>query len=315
MDEQDLLALRRRLGDDHLERRLHCQVDHSLRLRGQGRGGLHFENSSLLMRAVGLLLRLTRLDGPAQRNALALTVRERSLPVCALPPAFHGLRVLHLSDLHLDGYPGFGGRIAAALRGLEFDLAVLTGDFRFYEAGHDQALEAELAALVPALTCRYGVYGILGNHDFVQMVPSLERAGVRLLLNEAVALDAGASRLWLVGVDDTHYYGLHDFGKALRSIPTGEARLLLVHSPEVIAEAAAYGFCVYLTGHTHGGQMCLPGGFAPYINARCARHQAAGAWREGTMEGYTSAGVGSSGVFARFFCPPEIVIHRLTAGE
>jgi predicted MPP superfamily phosphohydrolase len=311
MDEQDLLDLRQRLGDDHLGRRLRAQVDRSLRIKGQGRGGPHFENFSPMIQAVGLVLRLTGLLGRAQRNALALTVHERPVAIGGLPPAFNGLRVLHLSDLHLDGYPGFGGRIAAALRGQQFDLALLTGDFRFYDAGRYQQLAAELAALVPALACRLGAFGILGNHDFIEMAPLIERAGVRLLLNEAVALEMAGSRLWLVGLDDAHFYGLHDFAKAQQGIPAGEPRLLLVHSPEVIPEAAAHGFCLYLAGHTHGGQMCLPGGFAPYINVRCARSQMVGAWRLGKMAGYTSAGVGSSGVFGRFFCPPEIVIHQL----
>lgn len=314
MDEHDLLALRQRLGDDHLGRRLRAQVDRSLRIKGQGRGGLHFENFSPLIRAVGLALRLTGLLGRAQRNALALTVHERTVPIRDLPPAFDGLRLLHLSDLHLDAYPGFGGRVAAALRGQQFDLAVLTGDFRFYDTGRYQQLDAELAALAPALACRFGAYGILGNHDFIEMAPLIERAGVRLLLNEAVALAAGDARLWLVGLDDAHFYGLHDFQKALTGVPATETRLLLVHSPEVIPEAAAHGFRLYLAGHTHGGQMCLPGGFAPYVNVRCARHQIVGAWHHGEMAGYTSAGVGSSGVFGRFFCPPEIVIHRLVVG-
>jgi len=318
MDEHDLLALRQRLGDEHLGRRLRAQVDRSLRIKGQGRGGPHFENFSPMIRAVGLALRLTGLLGRAQRNALALTVHERTVPIRGLPPAFDGLRLLHLSDLHLDAYPGFGGRIAAALHGQQFDLAVLTGDFRFYDTGRYQQVDAELAALTPALACRFGAYGILGNHDFIEMAPLIERAGVRLLLNEAAALEAAGARLWLVGLDDAHFYGLHDFEKALTGVPATETRLLLVHSPEVIPEAAAHGFCLYLAGHTHGGQMCLPGGFAPYVNVRCARQQIVGAWRAvsaaGVMEGYTSAGVGASGVFGRFFCPPEIVIHRLVVG-
>jgi uncharacterized protein len=315
MDETDLLALRQRVGDDHLGRRLRAQVDRSLRIKGQGRGGPHFENFSPMIRAVGVILRLTGLYARAQRNALALTVHERPVTIHALPAAFNGLRLLHLSDLHLDGYPGFGARIAAALRGQQFDLAVLTGDFRFYDTGRYQPIAAELAALVPALACRFGVYGILGNHDFIEMVPVIEQAGVRLLLNEAVALEAGGARLWLVGLDDAHFYGLHDFRKALDGVPADETRLLLVHSPEVIPEAAANGFSLYLSGHTHGGQMCLPGGFAPYINVRCTRNQMVGAWRKDRMEGYTSAGVGASGVFGRFFCPPEIVIHRLMVGS
>jgi uncharacterized protein len=312
MDEHDLLAYRERIGDDHLGRRLRAQVDRSVRLTGQGRGGFHFENFSPLIRSVGQVLRLTGLDRPALRNALALTVHERSVSVRGLPPAFDGLRVLHLSDLHLDGHPGFGACIAAALNGQQFDLAVITGDYRFYDTGRYQPMAAELTALAPALACRFGVYGILGNHDFIEMAPIIERAGVRLLLNEAVALEAGGARLWLVGLDDARFYGLHDFEKALAGIPGGEPRLLLVHSPEVILEAAGYGVGLYLTGHTHAGQMCLPGGITLYMNVRCARHQIAGAWREGNMAGYTSAGVGSSGVFGRFFCPPEIVIHRLT---
>ena len=123
MDENDLLALRQRLGDDHLGRRLRAQVDRSLRSKGQGRGGPHFENFSPMIRTVGLVLRLTGFYGRAQRNALALTVHERLVRIRGLPPAFNGLRLLHLSDLHLDGYPGFGGRIAATLRGQQFDLS------------------------------------------------------------------------------------------------------------------------------------------------------------------------------------------------
>lgn len=311
MDEQDLLALRERMGDDYLGRRLRAQVDRSLQIKGQGRGGWHFENFSPAIRAVGLILRLTGLLSHAQRNALALTVHERRVTLPGLSPAFDGLRVLHLSDLHLDGYPGFGGRIAAVLAGHRFDLVVLTGDYRFYDAGRYEQLQAELTALMPALACRYGVFGILGNHDFIEMAPLIERAGVHLLLNESAALEQGGARLWVAGVDDAHFYGLNDFDKAVSRIPMGEAKLVLVHSPEVISEAASYGFLLYLSGHTHGGQMCLPGGRTVYQNVRCTREQIAGAWRYGDMEGYTSAGVGASGVFGRFFCPPEVVIHEL----
>ncbi|MBM4458605.1 MAG: metallophosphoesterase [Chloroflexi bacterium] len=315
MDENDLLTLRDRIGDAHLGARLRAQVDRTLRLRGRGRGGLHFENLTFAMDSVGLILRLTGLYRLGQRNATALAVRQRSVAFPGLPPAFAGLRILHISDLHLDGYPGFGGRIAAALAGQRFDLAVLTGDFRFYDTGSYAQLGRELDALLSALACCFGVYGILGNHDFIEMAPLIEKAGVRLLLNEAAPLRVGDDTLWLVGLDDAHFYGLHDFEKALAGVPPGAPRILLVHSPEVIPEAAAHGFGLYLAGHTHGGQICLPGGFAPYVNVRCARSQMVGAWRHGQMEGYTSAGTGSSGVFARFFCPPEIVIHELQAAH
>lgn len=312
MDEHSFNDLRLRLGDDHLGRRLRAQVDHMI--TGQGLGSFHYENLPLFVRVVGVLLRLTGLKARGQQNALQFAVRENDVPFPDLPQPLEGLRILHLSDLHLDGYPGLGGRMAQAIAGLRFDLCVLTGDFRFSDTGRYQHIAAELNALTPALACPLGVYGVLGNHDFIEMVPLIETAGVRLLLNEGVALTINDATLWLSGLDDAHFYGLHDFDKALHGVPAAAAKILLVHSPELIPQAAARGFGLYLTGHTHAGQMCLPGGRPLLLNARCARRYTAGRWQFNRLSGYTSAGVGSSGIFARFFCPPEIVIHRLQRG-
>jgi predicted MPP superfamily phosphohydrolase len=305
-----LSALRRRIGDAHLEQRLTAQKDHARWRRGRGR--VHLENFGALIRAVHVALRVTGLAAWGRRNALALTVRQNTIALPSLPPAFAGLRILHLSDLHFDGFPGFGQHIARTIAGHPFDLAVITGDYRFRTHGEYTHLASELAALAPVLACRLGAFGILGNHDLIEMVPMIERAGVRLLLNEAIRLGQDGAAVWLVGLDDPHYFGLHDFDRALRGVPADAFRVLLVHSPELLPEAAAHGFSLYLTGHTHGGQICLPGGYAPYMNIRCHPDLISGAWRYGAMRGYTSAGVGASGVFARFFCPPEIVIHTLT---
>jgi predicted MPP superfamily phosphohydrolase len=92
------------------------------------------------------------------------------------------------------------------------------------------------------------------------------------LLNEAVRVTENGAALWRVELDDAHFYGLHDFDKALRDVPPAsrELRILLAHSPEVIPEVSARGFHLYLTGHTHAGQICLPGGWPPMVNARWA---------------------------------------------
>jgi predicted MPP superfamily phosphohydrolase len=216
--------------------------------------------------------------------------------------------------LHLDGYPGLGKHIADKLADHAYDVAVLTGDYRFHTTGDSTHVTRELGDLVGALRerARHGVFGILGNHDFIEMVPVLESVGVQTLLNESVALQKNGASLWLVGLDDAHFYGAYDFDKALSGVSNGDARIALIHSPEIIPEASERGFALYLTGHTHGGQVCLPGGTAILANARCARQYLAGAWSYNGMRGYTSRGTGSSGVFARFFCPPEIVIHTLT---
>ena len=311
MDEKSFTALRQRLGDEHLGQRMRAQVDHILSLKGRGLGTFHYENLSFFFRLVEFLLNISGVIKIGRRNALQFTVRENHVLFSGLPEAFVGLRILQLTDLHLDGYPGLGSLIGRAVTGLDFDLAVLTGDFRFSDTGLYLHLQQELKALIPALICRLGVFGILGNHDFIEMVPLIETSGVRLLINENVCFEADGEKLWLVGLDDAHFYGLHDFNKALQGVPPGAARILLVHSPEIIPDAAAHGFGLYLAGHTHAGQICLPGGRALLLNAACERKYTFGPWAFHGMNGYTSAGIGSSGIFARFFCPPEIVIHIL----
>jgi uncharacterized protein len=314
MDEQSLLALGERVGNEYLGRRLRLQVDRMARYRGRGRGKFHFENMARLMKALKVVLRVTGLLGVGQRNALQLTVRTHRVPVAGLPAPLAGLRLLQITDLHLDGYAGLGAHIARVVAGERYDVCLLTGDYRYYATGTYRHIEAELDALLPTLACRLGVYGILGNHDFIEMVPILESAGVHVLLNESACLTVDGANLWVVGLDDAHFYGLHDFDKGLAGVPYDEPRILMVHSPEVIPEASARSFALYLAGHTHGGQICLPGGWPPYVNARCPRRYVAGAWDFHGMAGYTSYGAGSSGVFARFFCPPEIVIHELVPG-
>jgi len=311
MEEQTFNDLRQRLGDEHLGRRMRAQVDYILNVTGQGMGSFHYENIPLFIRLVDFSLRVSGLKKYGERNALQFAVRQNRVPFPGLPKSFDGLRVLQLTDLHLDGYPGLGALIAQAVSGLSFDLCVLTGDFRFSDTGRYLHLVEELEALVPALKCPLGVYGVLGNHDFIEMAPLIEAAGVRLLLNESMAFDKDGGNLHLIGLEDAHFYGLHDFDKALQGVPADAAKILLVHSPEVIPQAAARGFGLYLAGHTHAGQMCLPGGIPLLLNARCPRRYVAGGWQYNGMSGYTSAGIGSSGVFARFFCPPEMVIHTL----
>src|SRR4029079_2861599 len=99
-----------------------------------------------------------------------------------------------------------------------------------------------------------------------------------------------------------------DLDAALSGVPEDACKVLLVHSPEVIARAAERGVDLYLCGHTHGGQVCLPGLGPVVLNANCARRYARGTWRYGSMQGYTSSGLGTSCVPVRFFCPPEVAV-------
>jgi uncharacterized protein len=158
---------------------------------------------------------------------------------------------------------------------------------------------------------RTPVFGVLGNHDPLALLEPMEALGVRMLMNESVRLERDGAALYLAGVDDPHYFKSDDLARARSTIPNGHASVLLAHSPEIYARAAAAGFDALLCGHTHGGQLCLPGGFALRSNAPCPRRLWAGAWTHGELSGYTSVGCGTCVVDVRLNCGPEITLHRL----
>jgi uncharacterized protein len=112
------------------------------------------------------------------------------------------------------------------------------------------------------------------------------------------------------GTDDVHHYWSPVARQALEAAPTDRVRIALVHTSELASDAAALGYSLYLTGHTHGGQICLPGGF-PLITMGMRRAYAAGLWRIGEMTGHTSRGIGVSCVPLRYHCPPEVALITL----
>ena len=158
---------------------------------------------------------------------------------------------------------------------------------------------------------RGDIYAVLGNHDSIAMVPDLEEMGIRVLLNECAVIDRGPASLYLAGVDDAHFYRADNIEKAAANIPHDSLSILLSHTPEIYRQAAHAGFDLMLSGHTHGGQICLPGGVPILLEAKIPRALGAGAWWRSGMAGYTSVGVGSSVVPVRFNNRPEITLHRL----
>jgi hypothetical protein len=228
-----------------------------------------------------------------------------------LPPGLDGFRILHLSDLHIDGAPGLADSVCRCVESVETDLCVLTGDYRFEVEGDCSTVYQGMSRVLACIRPHFGTVGVLGNHDSAQKIVHLERMGVRILMNRSVEIRRGSASLWIVGVDDPHYFGCDDLGSALSGIPPGAFKVLAAHSPELYREADACGIHLYLTGHTHAGQICLPGGKPLVFNANCPRALARGAWRHGGTQGYTSAGIGSSLLPVRFNCPPEVAVIEL----
>jgi predicted MPP superfamily phosphohydrolase len=306
-DLEDLLE--QRLGRVHARQRLGIERDYEARMFGHGINFFHIENWYSVYAIIRYALVLGGVYRRGMRNAAKVHVIDNPIRSARLPAAFDGYRILQISDLHADISRDAMRHLDAHLESLDYDLCVLTGDYRGLTCGPFSEAMSLMARTCQRL--RGSVYGVLGNHDSIRMVPALEAMGVRMLLNETQRIERSGQCIYLSGIDDAHYYRADNIEKAASSVPQDAFAILLSHTPEVYRQAAHAGFDVMLSGHTHGGQICLPGRLPLKLNAVIPRHLGAGAWRYQTMAGYTSRGVGTSIVPVRLNCPAEITRHIL----
>ncbi len=262
---------------------------------------------------ITIVLKALGLHRQALANARDLRLRMMDLTFPTLPAAFDGYTLLHLSDPHVGTIEGLVEHAAALVGPHPVDLAILTGDVQTF--GRPKAPEAarRLQPLLAAVRARDGIVAVLGNHDSHDLADALERLGVRVLINEHTTISRGSERITLAGTDDVRYFFTEDAVRLLEATPAGFA-IALVHSPELADVAARTGHALYLTGHTHGGQIALPGGKPLFTSTKKLKHLSSGLWRLGDMQGYTSSGIGTGPVTARFNCPPEIALIRLRCG-
>ncbi|MBT6324997.1 MAG: metallophosphoesterase, partial [Bdellovibrionales bacterium] len=158
---------------------------------------------------------------------------------------------------------------------------------------------------------KYGVYAVLGNHDGHLLVEPLEAIGVRVLVNEYNDLKINNDDLRIIGTDDVNSFYTKRASEVLTHA-RNKFSICLVHSPDIFEEASMKGADLYLCGHTHGGQICLPGGIPLISHTSVSRRYTKGLWYYGNMIGYTSSGVGISAVPLRYNSRPEIIIHTLS---
>ena len=238
---------------------------------------------------------------------------DEDVDIPGLSPAMDGFRVFHLTDLHL-----YSGLSASVFRSIvnecnrqKPDLVVLTGDLVNHSA---QAIPGCVAQL-GELRARCGVLAILGGHDYesfsaARLISGLESVGIRVLHNRAVPVGSDESPLWVAGIDDNTSQGHPDLDAALAPIPEHAPRILLMHSPDGILQAARHGVPLVLAGHTHGGQVCLPFLGPVRTMSRYGKQYARGRCKVGETTLYTSRGLGSHHR-VRFLARPEVVRFRL----
>jgi predicted MPP superfamily phosphohydrolase len=263
-------------------------------------------------RLFGLGLRATGLFARGYRNFLDIRLNLVHHAVAGWPDSLDGYRILQISDPHIDIDPALMDPLGRILANVECELAVVTGDFQ--EGAHPTHKPAvdllrEILRILPSP--RDGIYGVLGNHDAAALGAAIQQLGLPILVNEAVTIGTSGPAFALAGIDDPYFFRLHDIRRAAGQCPRHLPRVLLSHSPQVAPAAREAGFTFMLSGHTHGGQVCLPGGRSIVTMEDIPPPFFRGEWRLGALTGYTSTGTGACHVPVRFNCPPEVVIHIL----
>jgi predicted MPP superfamily phosphohydrolase len=255
--------------------------------------------------ASGLLAALTAIS-----QTRRLTFEHIELPITGLPAAFDGFRIVHLSDIHT----GRSFAVKHLRHALAWthqqnpDLLVFTGDFAHYPRGIP-ILHRELQGIAAP----YGVYAVLGNHDYWVGDRTLERVltncGIDVLRNERRCVRKRDAELWVAGIDSV-WEMRHDLSATLGGLPQDATVLVLAHEPDIADEVAAHGAAVQLSGHTHAGHIAFPG-LGPLFLPRHGFQYFRGLHRIQSTWLYVSRGL--SGIPIRFGSPPEVTCIVLRA--
>jgi predicted MPP superfamily phosphohydrolase len=269
--------------------------------------------------AVGLAVSA---DGFAESNYPHVVRQEITLN--RLPQAFDGFTIAQLSDFHYEHH--FSAvpirKSVEIVNGLRPDLTVLTGDFvtvpifdreRFLRSSAETVLSC--AAILGGI--QGPSYAILGNHDAEANPPLIVRAlqdhDIPVLRNRSLPIERGNGRVWLAGIDDL-LRGTPRIQTTLQGIPPDETTILLAHEPDFADEAARFPVDLQLSGHSHGGQVWIPGIGAPWLPPM-SRKYPRGLYRVGNLTLYTNMGIGTIRAPIRINCPPEVTLITLRAGK
>jgi uncharacterized protein len=238
------------------------------------------------------------------------------LPVPQLPATLENLRILHLSDTHLTSHwHGWFEALIARIRRDPPDLILFTGDFVDHKMDHRPALPI-LARFFTQLSARLGIYAVTGNHDGDLLGPRLQGWGVNFINRTCVRLESDRAAIELIGLPSIQREDFDpDFVSQIADHAVGVPRIILGHYPDQVRFVASLQADAMLVGHTHGGQICLPGGIPLMTHDTLPRSMAKGAHRVGKTLLVVNRGLGRMRWTLRLFCPAEVVELKLKPAE
>ncbi|SFA40511.1 hypothetical protein SAMN05192569_1002106 [Parageobacillus thermantarcticus] len=226
------------------------------------------------------------------------------------------IRILHLSDLHLENLSISPDYLYRKLKNEQIDLIALTGDLLDREKSIPKLVP--YLEVLQKLNPAYGIYVVFGNHDYVlkeehfqALKTMLEKHGCTVLQNEAKTISIKGKTVNVIGIDD-FCTGRSDLEKAYAHIKDG-LHLVLTHDPNIVLHMRHYHFDYLLSGHFHGGQIHWPKPYHLVKMGKLVRMNIIKGYHE--LDGkpfYISEGLGQTGINIRVGTKPEITLHTLS---
>lgn len=273
--------------------------------------GIKIPRKSLIYKSLRLIGKSGKVVGPVIAPK-KFNLTSIYIPIKDLPESLNLLKILHLSDIHAGDYVRhkFIEKVVTISNSFNPDITVITGDF----TETDNTDIAWCAEELSKLTAKYGLYGVLGNHDMWNgadvITETLSKKHINILRNEHVRIPINDSELYLAGIDD-YKNGSHDIRSAMKGIPKDATTIMLSHNPDSVDILADHKIDLMLCGHMHGGQWNLPIIGPPRIPSKYGKKHAWGLSHSKNTQIYTSSGIGTTFIPFRINCPPEITLLTL----
>lgn len=253
-----------------------------------------------------------------------LTIKEKTIAIKNLPEQLDKLKIVAISDIH--GGSAFITEsklqeIVKRTNEQQPDLIVLLGDFVSQETDDHSQLKMEIETIaknISGFKAKYGVYAVLGNHDWwadgKRIQKALEDNGIKVLENDSEKIIVNGQMLWLLGIPDHWTRQPINLPQAMRKIDSPAPIIAITHNPDIFPELPT-SITLTLAGHTHGGQVNFPFIGAPIVPSNFKQRYVAGHIIEDGKHLFVTTGIGTSGPAIRFRVPPELVVLTLSNAQ
>ena len=267
------------------------------------------ERPPAMMIRQGFQTFMTQTRGPTKFKPELFDLVNVNVKINDLPFTFHNYRIINLTDIHLGQWisPEYLNGVADYVNSLNPDMITLTGDYVSYIL---EGYEDDLLDSFKKLKAKDGKYAVLGNHDHwagaEEIRKILKKSNIVDLSNDVFTIEKDGEKLNISGVDSLTI-GADDLDKVLEKLPHDGASILLVHEPDFAKISSKTNrFDLQMSGHSHGGQLVIPGVKTTPFRCSYSIKYPVGAYKVKNMIQYTSKGLGTNSFWIRVNCKPEI---------